>query len=114
MRISDWSSDVCSSDLFRGAADGTTGPRSVKKSALRCGYPCLSRSRPGAARAGVDGAGAAGQPCRGKAGGCRAADGDRQSVVEGNSVSARVGPGGGRCIKETKQHSKERTMLVTH
>src|SRR3546814_6885832 len=34
MRISDWSSDVCSSDLFRGLPPGTITPQSVRVDVL--------------------------------------------------------------------------------
>src|SRR3546814_19293109 len=83
MRISDWSSDVCSSDLHRvGKQAGDGG---------------LARAR----RTPEDDRGEA-------AGGDHAADRplrDRKSVVKGKSVTVRVDLGGRRIIKkkQTKQ-----------
>src|SRR3546814_14206572 len=110
MRISDWSSDVCSSDLIRAAPrrgpspasgsrrgggrvrgrfrtsgrDGTlAGSRRLSRLvALR--VPAAAASRQGAARR----------------------SGDRKSVVEGKSVSVRVDLGGRRIMKKTKRQYK--------
>src|SRR3546814_7696650 len=85
MRISDWSSDVCSSDLDclgRGRLflAGTVadvrereGARAVKGHALARRAGSFARLRP-----------------------------DRKSVVEGKSVSVRVDLGGRRIIKKKK------------
>src|SRR3546814_18147290 len=78
MRISDWSSDVCSSDL----ADGGRQPRG-------------EQPRTGAQRA----ADAAGPDHFGR--GAR----DRKSVVAGKSVSVRVDLGGRRILKK-KQNTR--------
>src|SRR3546814_17435327 len=80
MRISDWSSDVCSSDLCADVGDQDA----------RRGAPRARRDR---------------RPCAGQ---LSRADGpqprrlvqDRKSVVEGKSVSVRVDLGGRRIIKK--------------
>src|SRR3546814_11611827 len=89
MRISDWSSDVCSSDLGGSARAGwrAPGPRAAEPAPALPPAPDR-RDRP---------AGRAGRrafrrrPRRGK---------DRKSVVWGKSVSGRVDSGGGRIIKK--------------
>src|SRR3546814_13148103 len=77
MRISDWSSDVCSSDLYY------TGP-----AAALCLSCASTRSRQAISRpaAMINGA-------------------DRKSVVLGKSVSVRVDLGGRRLIKKTNKPS---------
>src|SRR3546814_19271833 len=78
MRISDWSSDVCSSDLQRGTRAFLGSPMHIvvgeQLSALRRGRAhdqvCVQR--------------------------------DRKSVVQGKSVSVRVDLGGRRSIKKKK------------
>src|SRR3546814_9686562 len=84
MRISDWSSDVCSSDLVWLA----TPPQF--SSSGRAWPDRLSRGLPGDRaqdRAAPEGA----APAHG---------GDRKSVVSGKSVSVRVDLGGRRIIKK--------------
>src|SRR3546814_16653773 len=104
MRISDWSSDVCSSDLFKGA--------------VRCrarGGLCLFRLWPSKA---VGHSGRAGErAAAGRRRGCAAEYGAREddpvavgararkSVVWGKSVSVRVDLGGRRIIKNKKSTS---------
>src|SRR3546814_2927069 len=82
MRISDWSSDVCSSDLTMVETDraGAHG----------------SRRRPAHARHHGAGIHATGQE-RSKR---HVGDQDRKSVVSGKSVSVRVDLGGRRIIKK--------------
>src|SRR3546814_17730755 len=76
MRISDWSSDVCSSDLRQDALDRAVEPRRVAAGEI----------------------GARGAVVRHEE---RVADeGDRKSVVSGKSVSVRVDLGGRRIIKK--------------
>src|SRR3546814_13948304 len=94
MRISDWSSDVCSSDLFlleRHEADeldcGRREARLVVVRHLRF------------ADGGMAVEGALPAPGCGKRA-LRPAGGDRKSVVEGKSVSVRVDLGGRRIIKK--------------
>src|SRR3546814_12382900 len=113
MRISDWSSDVCSSDLQRDrhrecpAADRRAGPRH-RGAVLRgtgLGRPALAgqlRLHRGAPeRLG---------PARREAAGE-----DRKSVVEGKSVSVRVDLGGRRIIKtkNTVTRSIHRSRDIT-
>src|SRR3546814_17783091 len=89
MRISDWSSDVCSSDPFstRVSASGRAARRE-----------CRVRARPRART---------GSPSR-KCGRCRPSGPfrisrrDRKSVVEGKRLSGRVGIGGSRILKKTR------------
>src|SRR3546814_20088700 len=109
MRISDWSSDVCSSDLRAARCDG--GGRSGDAGRL-----CRRRrTRPRRPRRALAGGAARGAPrgqrrararLSGRAGTgggmgreCRGAR-DRKSAVEGKSVSVRVDLGGRRIIKK--------------
>src|SRR3546814_14690252 len=107
MRISDWSSDVCSSDLLVGGAAARQGDAQVvgvqQREALvvRLGAP-----RRGAEQARV-GAGAEGDHE------CdrdhhRPAPADRKSVVWGKSVSVRVDLGGRRIINKQKHQSTQK------
>src|SRR3546814_2362689 len=82
MRISDWSSDVCSSDLGAGR-----------------------EPRPGAAAAcalALGGRAVDDRACRARG---LAHASDRKSVVEGKSVSVRVDLGGRRIIKKKKEQT---------
>src|SRR3546814_18545647 len=110
MRISDWSSDVCSSDLgalpHRRTAPGRGGgpAASGQGAELQQHQRHLARrDRQRPAR-------------RAHAGGRRArrrcAAGDRKSVVDGKSVAGRVDLGGRRILKKTKNkksQSKKKT-----
>src|SRR3546814_15883685 len=88
MRISDWSSDVCSSDLGQqGIVDGSAHFR-------RQGVERLGPVEPDAADAIFD----EGQNL------------DRKSVVSGKSVSVRVDLGGRRIIKKTHRHTNVTRM----
>src|SRR3546814_12632360 len=125
MRISDWSSDVCSSDLLHsgGGADGQGHGegRALAEGAVDTDAALVrlddavadGEADPGALAdvlGGEEGpddtaldlfgdARAAVGECQGhllRGGGVGGADGDRKSVVLGKSVSVRVGHGGGR------------------
>src|SRR3546814_18695304 len=87
MRISDWSSDVCSSDL----PDRCAHPRRDPLGRVRTGRadPPGGPRRPARRLA----------PARPRC----AAHADRKSVVEGKSVSVRVDLGGRRIIKKNKK-----------
>src|SRR3546814_11586914 len=106
MRISDWSSDVCSSDLNRriGGLDGTGRPGLVRSGLARGGSAHvhsapLRHARHHAAGSRSDRSLARGlQFKRGKA----RSGIDRKSVVSGKSVSVRVDLGGRRIIKKKK------------
>src|SRR3546814_19202203 len=101
MRISDWSSDVCSSDLMEGA-------RKLRQALhLR-----LFRWRPDHARrrCGVSAA-----RSRREAGGAPHIAGrtlDRKSVVEGKSVSVRGELGGRRILKNDTLYKNSHEMMV--
>src|SRR3546814_11376154 len=100
MRISDWSSDVCSSDLMRhpAALGFEPGP--------------LPLHRPAASARPVEhevvrhpekiGASVSDRP------GCQ--PGDRKSVVSGKSVSVRVDLGGSRTIKKKNHHDRKQSV----
>src|SRR3546814_21023197 len=102
MRISDWSSDVCSSDLARQAEDAaqpeTTDASDERPNRRRAPRraaapsPQLELTPPENAEE------EAPKPRRRT----RRAQGDRKSVVEGKSVSVRVDLGGGRIVKKQK------------
>src|SRR3546814_14153021 len=101
MRISDWSSDVCSSDLAvrrPAAARGAGGDR-------------LPAAADGAiVRGGAgDGGGAGRGIARRKAARHRGVGAwrDRKSVVSGKSVSVRVDLGGRRIIKKKNDKLKD-------
>src|SRR3546814_19207762 len=99
MRISDWSSDVCSSDLV--AQRIADRPRMRKVDVVAAGN-IVEHARPGFAACavvvgavrtneyGIDAAPGAGQFA------------DRKSVMGGKSVSVRVDLGGRRIIKTKK------------
>src|SRR3546814_8374366 len=100
MRSSDWSSDVCSSDLFpcvRPSRVGSGAGRSRTRSGMTRTY---GRRPGGAARAAGSGTR---QPPRSRSSGLGRHDVevDRKSVVSGKSVSVRVDLGGRRFIKKT-------------
>src|SRR3546814_18897805 len=96
MRISDWSSDVCSSDLRTRhflRHYGTRGHRSAHpaRRALSAQRLSMVTDRPAALH-----------HHRGYLGDADSGVGDRKSVVEGKSVSVRVDLGGRRIIKKKK------------
>src|SRR3546814_11411151 len=115
MRISDWSSDVCSSDLLRhlGRGEAFKRRRQERRRHLQICHPARRhRRRPaagardrGAHRPGDGGSGTRLSDACGRAG-RDGPDGDRKSVVEGKSVSVRVDLGGRRTIKKKKQVQK--------
>src|SRR3546814_16936438 len=95
MRISDWSSDVCSSDL-RVRIEVIGGrqwnvPRQARTANQFHGLACPERLTP---RHDMQ------MMRRGQA------PADRKSVVEGKSVSVRVDLGGRRIIKKKKKKKK--------
>src|SRR3546814_15807106 len=101
MRISDWSSDVCSSDLDHGAPGGqalvtaTVGLRNhlVEDDVEHCSGGESHRVR---AKRGHERDGPRPQNRHGD---------ERKSVVTGKSVSVRVGLGGRRIIKKKRTKS---------
>src|SRR3546814_16637415 len=121
MRISDWSSDVCSSDLQASAAAPETAQAFGRRGSRR-GAGGGARAAPRSWARGGDarqcGAGDRHVACECAApfriGGRAAigADGidgarsDRKSVVSGKRVSGRVDRGGRRLLKKQKKHKK--------
>src|SRR3546814_19266074 len=111
MRISDWSSDVCSSDLHRVerhvgadvAAAVAVRPRRADEMLFRqCLFHLVDDVRLGRHDQRVAGEGL---------GKIENAAGDRKSVGWGKSVSVRVGLGRGLIIKKTKRYiSKKNTV----
>src|SRR3546814_14858676 len=104
MRISDWSSDVCSSDLQR-----RSGPRPQQRRGARGDGSAVGDDPAGGLllrvdrhRAPGEGGGRADQRRARARGHLRLSD--RKSVVEGKSVSVRVDLGGRRIIKKKKQN----------
>src|SRR3546814_14145009 len=108
MRISDWSSDVCSSDLVASGASFTVG---AARQACRAGVP---RGRQGAAVDARQGGHVRLSHRRTRRReddryrvhlpvGHQIQPGDRKSVVSGKSVSVRVDLGGRRIIKKKKK-----------
>src|SRR3546814_15840338 len=95
MRISDWSSDVCSSDLAARRLDsvGNDETGGDRRSGSRLWLSVVDERRRQLCRAGHL---RAGHFHRSEA------QADRKSVVEGKSVSVRVDLGGRRIIKKKK------------
>src|SRR3546814_19128515 len=99
MRISDWSSDVCSSDLGSSACRNRPNWRGTGG---RNWLPDPRRRRTDAeTRHGLD-------RCR------PPAPADRKSVVEGKSVSVRVDIGGRRIIKKKKKMTEKKELNTKH
>src|SRR3546814_17257507 len=102
MRISDWSSDVCSSDLARGhghlvaqlhQSSSNAGMDRRRTRGCANGRPTIAPRGLGADVASLF-----------------AGSGDRTSVVSGKSVSVRVDLGGRRIIK--KKHNNIQQLLL--
>src|SRR3546814_15268108 len=113
MRISDWSSDVCSSDLTAGDLE-PPGPGRARVVGDRAAGRPRVHARPGPhtldrrAGGGADGGGAG--DGRGHRGAETRLRGDeaRKSVVEGKSVAVRVDLGGRRILKQTRNLKKSK------
>src|SRR3546814_17928199 len=111
MRISDWSSDVCSSDLGPLARSGLAGPGCPRKLAGQG-----DRSAAAGARRRCPGTGdgprpwlpAGGGPADRRLTGAGRAAPDRKSVVSGKSVSVRVDLGGRRVLKKKKSNTENK------
>src|SRR3546814_19962419 len=118
MRISDWSSDLCSSDLRRQAAPALGAIPCLHAAPPRDAAPAARPSHRAARthrnRRGADRRArrppcpvTASRPLAPRCGG-RRADRDRKSVVEGKRVSVRVDLGGRRTIKQKNKQEKKK------
>src|SRR3546814_17447563 len=109
MRISDWSSDVCSSDLACGEREGPAKREGEGRSALAPHHLAILHHLPaGIVADAVGELGGVGDVPDHEVGGLAGLQGDRKSVVEGKRVSVRVYLGGRRIRKKKKQNSKIR------
>src|SRR3546814_15842983 len=98
MRISDWSSDVCSSDLA-GSAVTTAGSLSDTAMQPTCGLATsAATTRPSIVRPATDARHLWATPAACETGYCGPRD--RKSVVEGKRVSVRVDRGGRRITEK--------------
>src|SRR3546814_16385397 len=120
MRISDWISDVCSSDLGEGDREDFRGPRLAGVEQVR--ESCGEARRLARARAGEDEQRTLGGQHRLALGGVEAVQvrrigrgghwqthpltGDRKSVVEGRRLSVRVDLGGRLFITTNKNRGQ--------
>src|SRR3546814_20694475 len=102
MRISDWSSDVCSSDLG-DRADRCERRRRRRGPRPRITSPAARRPAPPALHA-ARVSRAAAPPARRR---------DRQSVVKGKSVSVRANLGGRRLITTKNQKYNDKTTTYS-
>src|SRR3546814_19578625 len=112
MRISDWSSDVCSSDLPKD--QGFLGRRALRRAgAAGIPFRLFAVARDGAADGAplFSGPGRLGPaPDRWRDNGQRA---DRKSVVSGMSVSVRVDLGGRRLLNKKKTKKLDKNLSAT-
>src|SRR3546814_18569982 len=113
MRISDWSSDVCSSDLLEAGRRQLVLPSRYRRAGGR-GRPsahghCPERRAGGGGATLDSGKRCSAHPQTGPSGGCRGRiarnSADRKSVVKGKSGSVSGGLGGRRFLKK-KTHMK--------
>src|SRR3546814_15500284 len=108
MRISDWSSDVCSSDLRPASAFNCFPAVAARAPATGVGGivhvadMCPDHRHIRLARQPRDRVHVLDLPGIGLVGGLEFVDADRKRVVEGQSVSVRVDLGGRRIIKKKK------------
>src|SRR3546814_15465068 len=110
MRISDWSSDVCSSDLWPGEQEPSRSLAATPERRTRICLPSSPNSEqrnvsPSVMEATVQ---ANAPACFSSVLSAEAAEQDRKSVVQGKRVSVRVDLGGRRYIKQKqKQHDND-------
>src|SRR3546814_20850134 len=103
MRISDWSSDVCSSDLVGMSEPCRVWHRFAQRGAHFIGHACEQRRVENAGRDRADADRLRRQIAR-------RAQRERKSVVEGKSVSVRVAFGGLRSNK--KKNTSDKTLKI--
>src|SRR3546814_17244840 len=105
MRISDWSSDVCSSDLFVGTIHlRFSRIRQCVGGGIHAPRPSSTGNRRNAGHRDLR------SPARApRLAACKGInrETDRKSVVEGKSVSVRVDLGGRRIIKKKKKNKNK-------
>src|SRR3546814_19188316 len=104
MRISDWSSYVCSSDLLAGFQ--------ARWPAHRRRYQLARGAAPAASIHGMGGKTDLMSAALINGTSAHAELLDRKSVLKGKSVSVRVDLGGGRIIKQHKQESTVKTVAT--
>src|SRR3546814_18279281 len=102
MRISDWSSDVCSSDLEDEGSEATASDLVRLTGVDKAG---VSRALASLGRRGLVSSATPATDAR-RVAVSLTRKGDRKSVVEGKSVSVRVDLGGRRIIKKKKKTKK--------
>src|SRR3546814_15043543 len=104
MRISDWSSDVCSSDLHAPVGAASAAPTGIASATADARHRWITAWR-------------APRPLR-RSSAPRPAvaqrEPDRKSVVEGKSVSVRVDLGGRRIIKKKTMRERHLTKKAQH
>src|SRR3546814_15027969 len=105
MRISDWSSDVCSSDL---ATRSTIAQPQQKPITPTLPLPSRMRSAPPSATVSAVSAPRSDLPIISRA----LSSSDRKSVVQGKSVSVRVELGGRRFIKNKSREDEVKKESV--
>src|SRR3546814_12200097 len=110
LRISDWSADVCSSDLVRVAAKAEEADQAVVIFIIAAAAGQCDRRRDVETRFAERGIVAIDPLLLGEPQGARMAV-DRQSVVQGTSVSVCVDFGGRRIMKKT---NKPIVAMQTH
>src|SRR3546814_19237839 len=112
MRISDWSSDVCSSDLVDSVVGAVLQAVTVLVAAWLLALPLATASQPAVAAA-INGSKVLADVNAVAPEWLRKVPNelDRKSVVEGKSVSVRVEFGGRRIIK--KKTTREYISIIT-
>src|SRR3546814_7475343 len=103
MRISDWSADVCSSDLFGGGDQAALRMVPADQGLVTGNGPGLQRTLRLVQQPQFAVGHGMGQVVGQLAAGPGALD--RKSVAEGTSVSVRVDTGGRRLIEKKNQHN---------
>src|SRR3546814_17269238 len=110
MRISDWSSDVCSSDLVQRVLAAEDHRRALEQAELVLARQLAEGDDRARERNGADKSAdeqfqaiAHGQRCAGRRDAEGVRFGERTSVVKGKSVSVRLDRGGRRIIKKKKK-----------
>src|SRR3546814_20735513 len=113
MRISDWSSDVCSSDLcffhIQGRQDRVSNAARASGSDCRQiarDWPAAYRRSNNAGPTGLENCRSCPPAARARRLRCNAALPDRKSIVEGKRGAVRVVLGGRRIMKKKKKKKK--------